>query len=540
MGKDKTWFGHYLESTSGMKLNKKTELEKKQVQLKQDQFDRELEVPRTLRTELNFLKFPFFDLAKNSARENIKIEEWVETKEGTFHIYWLVERNVSSQFPGDFEKRLHRAIEQIINANPKPITNPLKIGSLRYVTRLMGIHADSGKNYNDIVKTFKNIVKTSIEAEGSFKLKESKTKRHISDTFHLYDRVVFKGEKLPDGKSADCVYLMLGSWYLQNINNNYVVPLDWHFYNRLSGTITTRMYEVLSLYFFTALERGYKYHDLKYSYICAYFPLVPQKPKWKARKQLKQSHSILASEEYVEKVEWLDTQDGDDWLIRYWIGKKARDEYQNNKSEYRHSIPLPARRRKLKASKTPSESKESKPEKLSHLIEKLASRGLSHKIAEKLTESYSESLVAHKIDIFDWLVETKSKLQNPAGFLRKSIEDNFADPPGYLSKEEIEKRKIAAADRNKRQEWQEKVEAYKSWKETDPKHLIYWPLHTWKKEFKKENGRDPSVDEIKLKEEELIKSLPSDEEKQKEMFGKIVFEKTDNLFDKLMGAKSKT
>ena len=103
----------------------------------------------------------------------------VKTKEGTFHIFWQVTRDIESLFPGDFEKKLHRAIEQIINAMFKPIENPLRLGSTRFVAKLMGIHADSGKNYLDIHKALENIVSTTIKADGTFQLKEGKSKNYI-------------------------------------------------------------------------------------------------------------------------------------------------------------------------------------------------------------------------------------------------------------------------------------------------------------------------------------------------------------------------
>lgn len=130
--------------------------EESQLQVQNDsQLEFELGIPKTLRTEFNFLKFPFFDLARDSKRAKIEIQEEITTKEGDFQMLWLVARSIESNFPGDFEKRLHRAIEQIINTMPKPITNPLRLGSLRYIAKLMAIHPDSGKNYADIKKAFK-------------------------------------------------------------------------------------------------------------------------------------------------------------------------------------------------------------------------------------------------------------------------------------------------------------------------------------------------------------------------------------------------
>lgn len=512
-----------------------------------EQLELELGIPKILRTEFNFLKFPFFDLAKDSQREKIKIEEWIETGEGKFHILWLVTRSIEGRFPGDFEKRLHRAIEQVINVSPKPITNPLRLGSIRYIASIMGIHPDSGKNYEDIQRAFKNIVKTSIEAKGTFQLKEnSKTKRTIDDTFHLYDRVIFRGEELPNGKNADAVFLMLGSWYLQNINRNYVVPLDWRFYNQLTGNITTRMYEYLSIYFYTALERNQNYHEARYSQICNYFPLTRQYPGWKARKQLKHAHESLTSFGYFTKVEWLEITDPADWLLRYWIGPKAQDEYKHNKKEIRRHgvisgrpVPIPGRRRHKRRNEGPQNAADNH-----EIAKEFVSRGLTPKVAEQLAESHPEAFIAHKLEVFDWLVETKSHLikYNPAGFLRTSVEGEYTDPPGFISKEERQHRVIKAEEFKKQQEWWELVEQYRFELQAKPEQKVYGELILWVRDYKKQNNnRHPTPQEKKVKREKLIKGLPSLEERQKQIFGEVVFKaKTPEAFEEeLKGPRKK-
>jgi len=494
-------------------------------QQNEDQMELELAIPKTLRTEFNFLKFPFFDLAKDSGRTKIKIEERVSTKEGSFHILWLVTRDVEGQFPGDFEKRLHRAIEQIINATPKPVTNPLRLGSLRYIARLMGING-SGKNLSDIQRAFDNIVTASIKAEGTFQLKDAKNKRYIKDTFHLYDRVIQKGEKLPDGAGADCIYLMLGSWYLQNINANYVVPLDWRYYNQLTGSITTRMYEYLSINFYAALQRGQKYHEARYARLCDYFPLTRQYPGWKARKQLKHAHTSLKQTEYFAKVEWLDTTEADDWLIRYWIGPRAMEEYERNKVEIRQMgtmarpVPIPERRRRPQIA-AGRQSDRNAP----GIVEGLVARGLTPEVAQALFEGHSEAYIVHKIEVLDFLQEQKSSMiaKNPAGFLRKSIEVDYADPSDFIPKAERERLAQKAEEHKQKQEWQRKVDNYKNWLESKPEHKVYWALHQWQKRYQEEHGSGPSAEDVRQQQSLLISELPSNEQKQIEIFGEVVF-----------------
>ncbi len=50
------------------------------VEIDPNQLELELDVPKTLRTEYNFIKFPFFDLTKDSGRDEIRIEETIQTK----------------------------------------------------------------------------------------------------------------------------------------------------------------------------------------------------------------------------------------------------------------------------------------------------------------------------------------------------------------------------------------------------------------------------------------------------------------------------
>ena len=82
MEEKESWFDVYSRSTSAIQPYKgggKRALEKQHddkylAKREKAQLELELGVPKTLRAEFNFLKFPFFDLARNSSQEKIKIE----------------------------------------------------------------------------------------------------------------------------------------------------------------------------------------------------------------------------------------------------------------------------------------------------------------------------------------------------------------------------------------------------------------------------------------------------------------------------------
>ena len=77
-------------------------------------------------------------------------------------------------------------------------------------------------------------------------------------------------------------------------------------------------------------------------------------------------------------------------------------------------------------------------------------------------QRHPAELIQLKIDVFDWLLEKQDKRvgKSPAGYLVKSIDDDYAAPKGFLSKAERQqheearqaKERIAAEDRRRKQE----------------------------------------------------------------------------------------
>ncbi len=76
----------------------------------------------------------------------------------------------------------------------------------------------------------------------------------------------------------------------------------------------------------------------------------------------------------------------------------------------------------------------------SSVVALLRNRGISEPIARRLTETHSEGVIRAKVEILDYLVETDSPLvgRNPAGYLRKAIEEDYAPPAGFKTRAERE------------------------------------------------------------------------------------------------------
>ena len=122
-------------------------------------------------------------------------------------------------YPGPFDREVHKALEHLLSEMRPPLVNPIPLGSLYNIAKLMGLK-DSGRTYQDIRQAIKRIISTVLESKGAFYRKG--VGKRGTDTFHLYDRAIFLGETLPDGTVADTNYLFLGTWYLESINARYV------------------------------------------------------------------------------------------------------------------------------------------------------------------------------------------------------------------------------------------------------------------------------------------------------------------------------
>jgi hypothetical protein len=70
--------------------------------------------------------------------------------------------------------------------------------------------------------------------------------------------------------------------------------------------------------------------------------------------------------------------------------------------------------------------------------EALRKFGITANVANRLTTTYPEAYLLAKLDLVQWLVDSHSALvgKNPAGYLRRAIEEDYAAPPTYRSPEQ--------------------------------------------------------------------------------------------------------
>ncbi|QJX01354.1 replication initiator protein A [Frigoriglobus tundricola] len=88
----------------------------------------------------------------------------------------------------------------------------------------------------------------------------------------------------------------------------------------------------------------------------------------------------------------------------------------------------------------------------------LIERGVTAAVAAELVAQFPAEQIEAKLDILAWLIEAKDKRagKSPAGYLVKSIRDDYTAPAGYMPKAEREKTQRASTERLRRQQEQER------------------------------------------------------------------------------------
>ncbi len=124
-------------------------------------------------------------------------------------------------------------INRRLDRAPRPLPEVLKLGSLREICRELG----QSDHDTDIVK---KALHQNASAYITAKVRQTKKGRDkwVEIGYTRYS-VIFTGEVLPDGRTADAVYIVLNPQHRKFLNEVEVRPLDpkWLPIVLLAGTL---------------------------------------------------------------------------------------------------------------------------------------------------------------------------------------------------------------------------------------------------------------------------------------------------------------
>ena len=379
-----------------------------------------IDLLKTIKSEVNLLELPFFELFTKGLRKKTEIEyRAIKNRENQIkEIVWNVSANSKYGYPGPFDREVHKAIEQIISEilrEKGKIENPISF-SLYDLCKRMGIKG--GGNYQQIKKALERIQATVIKSENAFYHKGNK--KWISSVFCLYDAVIFRGEQLEDGSIAEINLLFLSDIYLQSLNSHNTKLINYTYWRSLKSKIASRLYEILGVKFYGIRNKKGCDITYKYSTLCQLLPLTLYRYISDAKRQLNSGNDELKDTGFISKYEWIENGNKD-WLISYWPGERAKEEmkratlFSSNQEEDLLLGPKP-------------EVKKISEEQI-NLIDKLVKINVSEVTAEKLIKNNDQGLIEKWIKVINY-----SNADDKAAYIVKAIRENWQFPEEYLRK----------------------------------------------------------------------------------------------------------
>jgi hypothetical protein len=410
-----------------------------------------IDLPKIINSEVNLLVFPFFALSTKGLKNKNKTiyQKIINKGNQEVNLLWKVSSNSEYGYPGPFDREVHKVIEQIISEILKEkgeIKNPIPLGSFYNICKRMNIEKYGGREYKKIKEAFTRIKTTSIESKGTFYSKDKK--QWVENVFSLYDRVVFKGEKISDNEISDDNYLFLGSWYLQSLNSFYVKPIDYTYLQGLKSKIASRLYEILGVKFYGVRNKKVCSMCFKYATLCHLLPVTPHRYFSDAKRQLNSGNDELKNTGFLSKYEW--SENGKkNWLIKYWPGDRAKEEMKGAKIKSinnRTGEYLPGEKEEAKKySEDLSACGHAQAEQID-LINKLVKINVSKVTAENLIKNNDQELIKKWIEAINY-----SNASDKAAYLVKAIRENWQFPEEYLreKREEEQKKEEGKIEYNK-------------------------------------------------------------------------------------------
>jgi hypothetical protein len=386
----------------------------------------------TIRVETALSRYPVHRLARKG---DIRIEVCEGNRETALH--WKVSHNSAYGQPGPLAYKLdtliiNRRIEEAF----RPIPRLIKLGSLHDICKELGV--SEGKNKSAIKQALYQNASAFITAKIHYKTGDG-SERVLESGFTRYS-VIFTGEKLPDGRKSDGVYVLLNDVFIQVINGAMTRPLDYDYLKSLSPA-PQRFYELLSYQMYAALKHDRPRAKLIYSELCDHAPMTRHLEWGRARSQMNKIHRPHLESGYIAKFDSQQTADCDgkvDWIMLYQPGPKARAEFKTFTKRGGPSVveiePLPPDPQQLLL-----DAPQTSP-----LEAELIARGITPATAAVLVRQHDAERITTQIEILDWMeVKKPGKITDTAAWLVIAIKNGHAIPKGFESRAIRQKREEA-------------------------------------------------------------------------------------------------
>lgn len=269
----------------------------------------------------------------------------------------------------------------------------------------------------------------------------NKTKRYASAKFHILESVETKATEAEDRADPSSSTFTWNTTFLESCQADNLRRLDLDAYFALKSAVAKRLYRFLGKRFYRQGDWTFDLHELAFDRVG-----LSRGYERDAGKIKEKLDPALAE---LEAIGFLRPLDRDQRYCRLdqgrWTIRLARQAHAPA------ALPVPT--------PTPMVEPEPPPPPCP-LVAELVRRGVTPTTAARLAAANDAGLIADRIEVFDWLVERKDAAvrKSPAGYLVKSIAEEYAPPQGFVSRAERQQREHAERDAERRADEQRRAD----------------------------------------------------------------------------------
>lgn len=336
--------------------------------------------PPLVQVESNVEEWPVFQLGRSKA-DSVSVERMVDGEDGSsLHQRMEVSSPGKYRLPGRFDYDVYSAVLELLEVRGGMPEDGTITFSLHELILLMDIEP-SGKTYEEVKRSLRRIAATVLESDNAFWSRGQQ--RHISDTFRLWD-VAF--DAVTDRNGSDSRHqIEFGKLFQRSFEEQYLRGLDIDFFWSLKSPVAKRLYRLVDLKRAGSRSWSTELFDLQ-----KHIPIGPYAYISKVKEKLSAAHDELLERGFLSDISYP----------------------QKTEVSYTVSEPFSSRREELELAGTKGEL---------IAIQLLTRSGLRGDVARDLVAKHGPSHCTRYANA----LPLQQDLRNPAGWLRKAIENGF-------------------------------------------------------------------------------------------------------------------
>ena len=450
--------------------------------------------------EMNLAEFPFSLLSRRAKanQKTIEINQQVKDQEGRIiKQEWVVTGSDKYGLPLAIDEDVYIALMQLYKEND---FKSRRVHFSRYeLVHAMGKELSKG-SYDRVEEAFNRLVSVTIVSKNAFW--DNKGEAYVSKAFHLFDSYSLYNERLTgrerEQQSLPRSNIVMSEFLFDSIKAGYIKNLDARFYFSLDTPLSKRLYRYLD-------KKRYQKTRFEIS-LLKLASLLPVQDQYisQIKRRLERPHNELIEKGFLKSVIYEKIKRSDGEKIIYVFPR----------------VPSLKHRQKDIAGTDMPDQPGISEEKIS-LRRQLIERGITETVAAGLVEKYPTEQIEKQIEVFDCLLKADSPLleQNPPGFLRKAIENNYIPPQEYAreaakrEKKEAEEVRIKEAERKRQAAIEEELV---NWDKVPPAERVKGFVDFWIEGERFKRGNPPTAEEIEAKIKEQVSDLPRTEEERRQ------------------------